>query len=199
MTTTRRGARARGKRVYRPATADQWPDLEALFGERGACGGCWCMVWRLPRAEYEAGKSGGNRKALRKLTRGRVPPGILAYEGDEAIGWCAVAPREAYSYFERSRVLRPLDDEPVWSVSCLFVAKPYRWQGVSSELLREAVRFAGKHGARIVEGYPVIPSSAAMPAVFAWTGTYSAFVAAGFVEAGRHSDKRPIMRAATTP
>ena len=188
---------ARSKRVYRPATADRWPDLEALFGERGACGGCWCMVWRLPRAEYEAGKNGGNRKALRKLTQGRVPPGILAYEGGAAIGWCAVAPREAYPYLERSRVLRPLDEEPVWSVSCLFVAKPYRRRGVSSELLREAVRFARRHGARIVEGYPVIPNSDAVPAVFAWTGTYAAFVAAGFEEAGRHAEKRPIMR--TTP
>lgn len=192
MTTTKR---VRRKRVFHPATADRWPDLEALFGERGACGGCWCMVWRLPRAAYDAGKSGGNRKALRNLTQSRVPPGILAYEGDEPIGWCAVAPRAAYPFLDRSRVLRPLDDEPVWSVSCLFVAKPWRRQGVSTALLGEAVRFARKHGARIVEGYPVIPGSDAMPAVFAWTGTYSAFVAAGFVEAGRHSEKRPIMRA----
>lgn len=153
------------------------------------------MAWRLPRAGYEAGKSGANRKALRRLTRDRVPPGILAYRGAEAVGWCAVAPREAYDYLDRSRVLRPIDDEAVWSVSCLFVAKPYRRQGLSVELLRAAVRFARRHGAGIVEGYPVIPGSDAMPAVFAWTGTYSAFVAAGFGEAGRHSEKRPIMRA----
>jgi GNAT superfamily N-acetyltransferase len=152
------------------------------------------MVWRLPRAEYEAGKGAGNRRALRRLTGGSLPPGILAYDGGEAIGWCAVAPRAAYPYLERSRVLKPLDGQPVWSVSCLFVARAYRRQGLSVALLRAAVGFAREHGARIVEGYPVIPYSEKMPGPFAWTGTHSAFLAAGFVEAGRHSPKRPIMR-----
>jgi GNAT superfamily N-acetyltransferase len=121
-------------------------------------------------------------------------PGILAYAGGEAVGWCAVAPREAYVQLARSRVLKPIDAERVWSVSCIFVARAYRRRGVSVALLRTAGEFAASQGARIVEGYPVEPYSRKMPDAFAWTGTVSAFRAAGYEEAARGSPKRPIMR-----
>src|SRR5688572_31149129 len=91
--------------VFQPLITDRWSDLEALFGERGGCGGCWCMTWRLPRAEYEAGKGAGNRAALEKLVRAGPPPGILAYAQTGPIAWCAVAPRAEYDYLARSRVL----------------------------------------------------------------------------------------------
>jgi GNAT superfamily N-acetyltransferase len=182
------------KLAFHPLTPERWPDLEKLFGKRGACGGCWCMTWRLKRPEFEAGKSGGNRKALRLLVKRDTKPGVLAYVGDEPIGWCAVAAREEYVRLQNSRVLAPLDDEPVWSISCLFIAKPFRRQGFSVKLIRAAVDFAASRGALTVEAYPVVPYTQQMPAAFAWTGTESAFKQAGFREAARRSDARPIMR-----
>jgi GNAT superfamily N-acetyltransferase len=90
--------------------------------------------------------------------------------------------------------LKRIDADPVWSVSCLFVARAWRRRGLSVALLRAAGDFAASQGARIVEGYPVEPSSGKMPDAFAWTGTAAAFRAAGYEEVARGSPKRPIMR-----
>ena len=180
---------------FLPATEKRWADLEELFGERGACGGCWCMAWRLPRAQYQSGKGEKNRKVLMKLVKSNNAPGILAYADAKPIGWCAVAPRSDYSFLGRSRVLREIDPLPVWSISCLFVLRDYRGQGVSAQLLRAAVSFAAAKGAKLVEGYPTIPYAKRVPAAFLWTGTWSAFLRAGFTEVARRSPSRPIMRA----
>ena len=177
-----------------PLTAERWPDLEALFGPRGACGGCWCMVWRLKRAEFERQKGDANRRALKAIVESGAAPGLIGYIGEQPIAWCAVAPREHYPALERSRVLKPVDDQPVWSVTCLFVARRFRRQGLTVRMLEAAVAQAGQCGARIVEGSPVEPKTADMPAAFAWTGTASAFRQAGFVEVLRRSPTRPIMR-----
>ena len=182
--------------VFRPATASRWRDVERLFGERGACGGCWCMAWRMTNREWTAGKGAANKRALKKLVLGGAKPGVLAYRGREPIGWCAVAPREDYPTLARSRVLKPVDDVPVWSISCLFVARPYRKRGLSSRLLRAAARFAGTQGARAVEGYPIEPTMERTPDPFVWLGVPSAFVRAGFREVLRRSRTRPIMRRA---
>jgi GNAT superfamily N-acetyltransferase len=179
--------------TFHPATASRWKDLEELFGARGACAGCWCMWWRLARSEWNRGKGEGNRRALRRLVEKGDAPGVLAYEGKRAVGWCAIAPREAYSALARSRSLRPLDDEPVWSVTCFFVAKDWRHGGLSVRLLDAACAFARKKGATIVEGYPVEPKGE-YPAAWAFTGLRSAFAAAGFTEAARPSKTRAIMR-----
>jgi GNAT superfamily N-acetyltransferase len=178
-----------------PATADRWPDLERLFGAKGACGGCWCMVWRLSRSEFDRMKGDGNRAALRAIVEAGEMPGVLAYIDDQPAGWCAVAPREAYPVLARSRILKPVDERPVWSVTCLFVAKPFRRQGISVHLLRAAAEFAGAQGAHIVEGYPVEPREPGFqPDPFVWTGLASAFRDAGFEEVFRRSETRPIMR-----
>lgn len=152
------------------------------------------MVWRLRRKDWESGKGAGNRRAFKKIVESGARPGILAYDGRDPVAWCAVAPREAYPVLSRSRVLKPVDGQPVWSVSCLFVLKPYRRQGLSVRLLQEAVAFAAKCGARIVEGYPVQPTMEKTPDPFIWTGTPSAFQRAGFDEILRRSKTRPIMR-----
>jgi GNAT superfamily N-acetyltransferase len=179
--------------TFHAATPSRWSDLEELFGERGACGGCWCMFWRLPRKEFDTGKGARNKRALKAIVVAGQEPGILAYIGKEPIGWCALAPRETYNALERSRILSPLDDKPVWSISCLFIKKPYRRKGVSAQLLRAAIKFAAHHGAKTLEGYPVDPSQN-MPDPFLWNGTLSAFRAAGFKEVLRRSKSRPIMR-----
>jgi GNAT superfamily N-acetyltransferase len=180
--------------TFQPLTPERWVDLEALFGERGACGGCWCMTWRLKRAEYLKQKGSGNKMAFRKIVEANDQPGILAYVDGRPAGWCAIAPREVYRFLEGSRVLAPVDERPVWSVTCLFVARPFRRAGVSVQLLKAAIAHAAGQGARIVEGYPVIPRKDPMPDAFAWTGILSAFKRAGFKEVARRSAPRPIMR-----
>jgi GNAT superfamily N-acetyltransferase len=179
---------------FHPLTPDRWPDLEALFGERGACGGCWCMYWRLPRPEFNAQKGAGNRQAFQRLVGSGRMPGILAYDGDVPVGWCAVEPREEYPRLARSRVLAPVDDTPVWSITCLFVRRDYRRRGVSVALLRAAVAHVKRQGGRVVEGYPVEPSGGHTADAFAYTGLASAFQQAGFAEVARGSPGRPIMR-----
>lgn len=180
--------------TFHPVTPDRWDDLVALFGERGACGGCWCMAWRLKRKDWEAGKGAKNKRALKKIVDAGDMPGIIGYLGDEPIAWCSVAPRSEYSALERSRVLKPVDDKPVWSVSCLFVLKPYRRRGVSTRILKAAIKFARSQGANILEGYPVEPTMVKTPDPFVWTGIPSAFLKAGFTEVARRSKTRPIMR-----
>ena len=102
-----------------------------------------------------------------------------------------------YVALERSRVLKPVDDQPapgVWSISCLFIARPHRRKGVSSKLIRAAAKFAKSRGAKIIEGYPVEPYTDAMPDAFAWTGLPESFARAGFKEVARRSKSRPIVR-----
>jgi GNAT superfamily N-acetyltransferase len=179
---------------FQPVTAKRWKDLVSLFGERGACGGCWCMWWRLSRSQFNQQKGEGNKKALKKIVNSGEIPGLLAYSEGEPIGWCSVAPREKFSTLERSRILKRIDEKPVWSVVCFFIAKPFRRKAVTIKLLKAAVEYAKKHGAKIVEGYPVEPKKGNMPDVFAYTGLASAFRQAGFVEVARRSETRPIMR-----
>jgi GNAT superfamily N-acetyltransferase len=177
-----------------PVTLERWPDLEALFGPRGACGGCWCMWWLLKRSQFVRQKGEDNRRALRHIVEAGGVPGLLAYTAGQPIGWCAVAPRESYAVLERSRTLKRIDDAPVWSVVCFFVSRAFRGKGLTTALLRAAVEYAARHGARIIEGYPVEPKKARMPDVFAYTGLASAYRQAGFVEVARRSETRPIMR-----
>ncbi len=180
--------------TFRPLAPQNWNDLEALFGPRGACGGCWCMFWRLPRAQFERQKGDANKAALKALAGARTPLGILAYAGEQPVAWCAVAPRETAPALERSRILKPIDDTPVWSITCLFVSKASRRQGITPQLLKAAVAYAMAQGAGAVEGYPVEPKKSSMPDPFAWTGIASAFRKAGFEEKLRRSETRPIMR-----
>jgi GNAT superfamily N-acetyltransferase len=151
------------------------------------------MTWRLTRAEYERRKGASNKRAFRRIVESGTPPGVLAYRDGRPVGWCAIAPRESYPTLERSRVLKRVDQQPVWSVVCFFVAREARGRGVSVKLLKNAVAFATARGARIVEGYPVEPATR-WPAAFAWTGLASAFRRAGFKEVARRSATRPIMR-----
>jgi GNAT superfamily N-acetyltransferase len=179
---------------FHSATADRWADVEELFGERGACGGCWCMYWRLRRSDWTAAKGNKNKTAFKKLITSGQQPGVIAYKGKEPIGWCAIAPREEYLSLAKSRVLKPLDDKPVWSITCLFVKRGFRRQGISIELLRAAAKFAAKQGARVIEGYPTVPTMEKTPDPFVYMGVPSAFKSAGFKEAARRSPNRPIMR-----
>jgi len=152
------------------------------------------MTPRLPRAQYERQKGAGNRRALNRLVDSGHPPGVLAYVRRRPVGWCSVEPREAFGALERSRILKPVDDRPVWSIVCLFVDRAHRGRGLSTALIEGAVAHARRRGARIVEAYPVEPKKTPMPAVFAWPGLASSYRQAGFVEVARRSPTRPIVR-----
>ena len=177
----------------RAATPALWPDVEKLFGPRGACAGCWCMYPLLPRAEYERGKGATNRRRLRERVASGTAPGVIAYVGGEPVGWCAVGPRAGYERLKGSRVLAPIDDAPVWSIPCLFVARSHRGRGLSRRLIEGAVQHARRRGARIVEAYPVELHGRA-PSAFAWWGTVRTFAAAGFRVVARRSAVHPVMR-----
>ncbi len=179
--------------TFHPATPERWPDLERLFGERGACAGCWCMWWRLKRSQWDAQRGEGNRGALKALVESGEAPGVLAYAGAEPVGWCSVAPREAFPTLERSRTLKRIDQEPVWSIVCFFVAKPFRRQGLTVKLLQAVVEYVRGRGGRIVEGYPNRPSKAGVDA-WLYMGLASAFLKAGFVEVARPSTTRSLVR-----
>ncbi len=179
---------------FYPVDKSRWKDLEKLFGTKGACGGCWCMTWRLRPKDFKENKGEGNKKFLKKIIYNDEKPGILAYVENEPVGWCAVAPREIYIRLENSRVLSRVDNEKVWSISCLFISKNHRRKGLSAKLIRHAVNFCKGQGAKIVEAYPVEPYSDNIPVAFAWTGIPSSFKEAGFKEVARRSRTRPIMR-----
>lgn len=181
------------KLTVHPLTPEHWDDFAALFGPRGACAGCWCMWWRLSRPAWEAGKGDGNRAAMRRLLKSGEVPGLLAYEGSAPVGWIALGPRAGYPRLANSRVLAPVDAEPVWSVTCFFVARPHRGKGITTLLLEAAVKHARKAGAKWLEGYPVEPRGKTADA-FVYTGLFSAFEKAGFTEVARRSPTRPILR-----
>ncbi len=178
---------------FRPLTSELWPDLESLFGERGACAGCWCMWWRLERSQWKMQRGELNRKAMKGIVDSGEVPGLLAYADGKPVGWCSVAPREAFPALERSRSLRPIDDQPVWSVVCFFVAKPFRRRGITVKLLEQVVEYVRSRGGKVVEGYPDRPPKSGADAWF-YMGLASAFLKAGFVEVARPSKTRSIMR-----
>jgi GNAT superfamily N-acetyltransferase len=179
---------------FYPLTEDRWSNFETLFGERGACGGCWCMWWRLKQSEFEKQKGNKNKEAMYQIVKSGDIPGILAYYQNKPIAWCSVSPREKYLRLDRSRVLKPVDHEPVWSIVCFFIAKPYRRMGLTVELLKYVIKYCKEQGAKIIEGYPIDPKKPNIPDVFAYTGLMAAFKKTGFKEVARRSETRPIMR-----
>jgi len=186
--------KVKSKYSFYPVTIENWKDFENLFGEKGACAGCWCMYWRLRRKEYDSLRGNGTKKKMKGLVNKGVIPGILAYDDKQPVGWCSVAPREDFPVLDNSRVLKRIDDKPVWSVVCFFINKNYRKKGLSVELLNAAKKYVNSNKGKIIEGYPVEPKSGKTADVFAWTGLASAFKQAGFKEIERRSETRPIMR-----
>lgn len=181
--------------TFKPLVPELWNDFTRLFGQRGACGGCWCMYWRQTQKSYDQNKGTKNRQAMKKIIQDGHVPGIIAYDGSEPVAWCSVAQRTHYSRLQRSRTLKPIDNQPVWSVVCFYVSKPYRHQGISVKMLQAAIAYVADQGGLIVEGYPYEPQEGKKwPDAFVWTGTAAAYRAAGFVEVARPSATRPIMR-----
>jgi GNAT superfamily N-acetyltransferase len=173
-----------------PLTPDLWPALEDLFGERGACNGCWCMYWRIGAA-YRKRARDLNRADFQQVVNGGPPPGLLAFEGNLAVGWCQFTPRDSLPWLDRARRLPRVDDVPVWSITCFYIRIGYRRRGVTSALIRAALESAREAGAPAVEAYPL--DGAVSPSATS-TGYATTFARLGFKEIARHSPERPIMR-----
>ena len=181
--------------TFEPLSRANWTKFVELFGPRGACGQCWCMYYRLSKAEFLEGKAdGGNKEAMQSLVRSNLPTGILAFYEGQPVAWCAFAPREHFLKLEKSRVHKRIDNQPVWSIPCFFVGKNFRRQGISVALLKGVVKYAQAHGIKIIEAYPTIPTSETLPDSFAWIGLYKSFERAGFEIVDRTSKNRPMVR-----
>ena len=178
----------------RPLTPSRWSDFELLFGRHGASGGCWCMWWRETAKEYEAKKGETNRRAMKALVNAGRVPGLIAYHDKQPVGWISVAPREEFKRLATSRILKPVDGSPVWSVICFYIARSHRGRGAGRRLLRAAVEHVRKRGGRIVEGYAVEPAAGRTHDIFAYQGPAALFRSVGFKEVARRSATRPIMR-----
>ena len=183
--------------AVRPATPARWDDVAAVFGGRGCsvARGCWCMWYRESGAPGWPGKERGhrNRAALKKLVDANRQPGLIAYRGREPVGWVSLAPRAEFAKLAKSPVMKPVDDQPVWSIVCFVVPSPYRGHGVARALLDGAVAYARKHGARLVEAYPVDRRGRSKDDAM-WFGAKSMYDAAGFTEVARRKPARPIVR-----
>jgi GNAT superfamily N-acetyltransferase len=187
------------KLVVHPLTEDRWSDLEAIFNARGCsvARGCWCMYYRVSGKGAYTRPSETQRSLSKEALRARIaqdpPPGLLGYQGGTPVGWVSLGPREDYAKLAKSPVMKPIDDQPVWSVICFVVPSEYRKQGVARELLAGAVRYAKKRGVRLLEAYPVDkdePSATEAP----WFGSKSMFDEAGFQEVARRKPARPVVR-----
>jgi GNAT superfamily N-acetyltransferase len=195
MKKTNKDEEFSGRLTFEPLSKDNWEKFVQLFGSRGACGNCWCMYYRLKRQDFEKGKKNeANKKAMKKLVWDDKPTGLLGFYNGQAIAWCAFAPRQDFLKLENSRVHKRIDDQPVWSVPCFFVAKDFRKQGVSIELLKALIQYAKKKKIKIIEAYPVIPTKGKLPDAFAWIGLYKSFAKAGFKIVDRTSKNRPMVR-----
>lgn len=181
--------------TFEPLSRENWGKFVQLFGSKGACGNCWCMYYRLTRQEFEEGKhDNGNMNAMKLLVWEDQPTGILGFYEDQPIAWCAFAPRQHFAKLKRSRVHKPIDDQPVWSVPCFFIDKKFRKLGVSVELLKAVISYAHEHSIRIIEAYPTIPTQVKLPDAFAWIGLYKSFERAGFKIVDQTSINRPMVR-----
>jgi len=181
--------------TFEPLTKANWNKFVLLFGNKGACGNCWCMYYRLPKSDYQEGKTDdGNKDAMKELVWENKPTGVLAFYEGQAIAWCAFAPREDFIKLENSRVHKRIDDKAVWSIPCFFIDKNFRRHGVSVELLKGVIKYAREVGIKIIEAYPTTPTQEKLADSFAWIGLYKSFERAGFEIVDRTSQNRPMVR-----
>ena len=162
-----------------PLTPDRFEDFADVVNRSRRPGHCWCLSHRLQAAEIEQLGGGSREAAMRRLCEREHPPGVLAYRDGVPVGWCNTGPRAEITRLARSRLIRPVDDVPVWSIVCVVVRPGHRRQGVTAPLLEGAVAYAASHGAPAVEAYPVDPVGR-MDTTMAFVGTRAMFERAGF-------------------
>ncbi len=180
--------------TFKELTTATWNQYEELMGEKGGCGNCWCMYFRLPYKEFQSNKPYGNKVLAKKLVQKGKPVGLIGFMGDQPVGWIALAPREDYPRIENARTLKRIDAKPVWSITCFFIKKEFRKKGLSGELIKGAVAFAKMKKIRILEAYPAIPYAANVPHAFLWVGVLSSFKRNGFKVVRQSGKSRAMVR-----
>jgi GNAT superfamily N-acetyltransferase len=184
-------------------TADRFEDFADVVNRSRRPNHCWCLSHRLQAAEIEQLGGGSRETAMRRLCEREHPPGVVTYRDGEPVGWCNIGPRAEITRLARSRLIRPVDDLPVWSIVCVVVRAGYRRQGVTAHLLEGAVAYAASHGAPAVEAYPVDPPGR-MDTTMAFVGTKAMFDRSGFrvvgtTDATASGMPRLIMRRVVAP
>lgn len=165
----------------RPATA--FEDVKSMVGpKRPDANVCWCLSYRIPSKQNQALRGTERGDLVKQLVAQDPPPGVLAYDGGEAVGWAAVHPR-ADTSFATNRKIPHVDDVDVWSLWCIRVRPGYRGKGISHHLLAGAVDLARSYGAPAVEGYPVDNGGRKVDLTMAYVGTRKLFEDAGFTKA----------------
>ncbi|AIR99688.1 GNAT family N-acetyltransferase [Streptomyces glaucescens] len=165
----------------RPATV--FEDVRTVLGPKSPTANvCWCLSYRIPSKLNNELRGPARGEYVAELCRADPPPGVLAYDGDEPVGWAAVAPR-AQTSFARNRKIPHVDDLPVWCVWCVRVRPGHRKRGISHALIAGAVDFARAHGAPAVEAYPLDNGDARVDLTMAYPGLRKNFERAGFTHA----------------
>lgn len=175
---------------YRAVTGSTLADLAAFSACHGKFAYCSCMRWRMRSSEYQKSTKEIRARRLRQMVGEGRPVGVLAYAGNEPIGWCSVAPRESYDALERYKALPRIDANAVWSVVCFFVDRRFRRRQVTLGLLKAGLEYACSQGARIVEGYPVEPGSG----LYTYMGSPATFRKAGFQDVTPQGQQRKVVR-----
>jgi GNAT superfamily N-acetyltransferase len=178
-----------------------WADLEELFGLPGGSivRGCWCLYYRkVGQVGIGKAQAPSNKAELHGLVHSGVVPGLVGYADGSPVGWISLGPREDYRRLERSRVMKPVDDIPVWSIVCAYVAKRYRGKGYQHKLLAGAIDYARDQGVRMLEAYPVDKPERSHDD-FMFFGSRSLYERAGFHEVVRRSPTRVVMRRGLRP
>jgi ribosomal protein S18 acetylase RimI-like enzyme len=164
-----------------PLTPERFGDLATLFEEGGDPKWCWCMYFRARGRDWSNSTAEQNRHELQTLTdRDGIAPGLVGYEGDRAVGWISLGPRENYERLTHSKVLAAIDDTPVWSIVCFVVSRHARGRGIASSLLGAGIAYAREHGATMLEAYPADTGDGRRRAADIYQGTLSMFERAGF-------------------
>ncbi|MEU1350415.1 GNAT family N-acetyltransferase [Streptomyces sp. NPDC005795] len=163
--------------------ASDFEDVRALIGPKSAeASVCWCLSHRIPSRLNNELRGPARGEYVAELCHGQPPPGVLAHDGDEPVGWAAVAPRSDTSFARSSRI-PCVDDLPVWSLWCIRVRPGHRKKGISHALIAGAVEFARAHGAPAVEAYPLDSGDARVYLTMAYAGIRKNFERAGFTHA----------------
>jgi GNAT superfamily N-acetyltransferase len=166
-----------------PVTPDRFEDFADVINRTRRTNHCWCLSHRLRAGEINQLGDGNREQAMRRLCERVHPPGVVTYRDGEPVGWCNIGPRTEITRLTGSRLIRPIDDMPVWSIVCVVVRSGHRRQGVTAPLLEGAVCYAASHGAPAVEAYPVDPAGR-MNLTMAFVGTRAMFDRAGFQVVG---------------
>lgn len=167
-----------------PVTPDRFDDLADVINPNRRETHCWCLSHRVGAKEIAELGGGSREQAMRALCARDVPPGVVTYRDGTPVGWCNIGARSDIPRLRQSKLIRPVDDVPVWSIVCTVVRSGHRRQGVTQQLIEGAVQWARSQGAPAVEAHPVDPDGR-MDLTMAFVGTRAMYERAGFEVIGQ--------------